>query len=268
MEAPVTGPPKSASSPTVPPIAIAAASPTARESVATAMMTNIRKKVPIASATRARPSAVVSATREQLADQPLDTLVDLVPDAANRFEILIGRVVELPVLVFLAGVDRTCVAAAHGDHGVSGTDDLVGERLRELLRHVDADFAHRLDDRRVNPIGWIGARGPDVDTSAGAQLDEAGRHLAAACVVHADEQDLGLFFRHVALFGHLGHHLLLEIDDGRSASLPTRSTAVNIVPNMKPLAGITADCAPLLANEIGETDAQRLAALLKVLAEP
>ena len=37
---------------------------------------------------------------------------------------------------------------------------------------------------------------------------------------------------------------------------------------MKPLAGITADCAPLLANEIGETDAQRLAALLKVLAEP
>src|SRR6266568_3202997 len=33
---------------------------------------------------------------------------------------------------------------------------------------------------------------------------------------------------------HLGHRLLLEIDDGRSASLPTTSTAVNIVPNMKP----------------------------------
>ena len=55
MEAPVTGPPKSASSPTVPPIAIAAASPTARESVATAMMTNIRKKVSTSSQRKAWP---------------------------------------------------------------------------------------------------------------------------------------------------------------------------------------------------------------------
>lgn len=46
------------------------------------------------------------------------------------------------------------------------------------------------------------------------------------------------------------------------------STAVNILPDVKPLATITADCAPLLEDEIGETDAQRLAGLLKVLAEP
>src|ERR1700675_2804254 len=45
IEAPVTGPPNIASRPTVPPIAIAAASPTARVSVAAAMITNIRKKV-------------------------------------------------------------------------------------------------------------------------------------------------------------------------------------------------------------------------------
>ena len=49
IEAPVTGPPKRASSPTVPPMAIAAAAPTARVSVATAMITNIRKAVRIAS---------------------------------------------------------------------------------------------------------------------------------------------------------------------------------------------------------------------------
>ena len=42
MDAPVTGPPNRASRPTVPPIAIAAAAPTARVSVATAMITNIR----------------------------------------------------------------------------------------------------------------------------------------------------------------------------------------------------------------------------------
>ena len=43
IEAPVTGPPNSASRPIVPPIAIAAPAPTARVSVATAMITNIRK---------------------------------------------------------------------------------------------------------------------------------------------------------------------------------------------------------------------------------
>ena len=45
IDAPVIGPPKSASRPTVPPIASAAAAPTARASVATAMITNIRNAV-------------------------------------------------------------------------------------------------------------------------------------------------------------------------------------------------------------------------------
>ena len=49
IEAPVIGPPNSASRPTVPPIAIAAAAPTARVSVATAMITNIRNAVSTAS---------------------------------------------------------------------------------------------------------------------------------------------------------------------------------------------------------------------------
>ena len=43
----MTGPPNRASRPTVPPIAIAAAAPTARVSVATAMITNISKAVSI-----------------------------------------------------------------------------------------------------------------------------------------------------------------------------------------------------------------------------
>jgi ArsR family transcriptional regulator, arsenate/arsenite/antimonite-responsive transcriptional repressor len=37
---------------------------------------------------------------------------------------------------------------------------------------------------------------------------------------------------------------------------------------VKPLALLAPDCAPLLEDEIGETDAQRIAGLLKVLAEP
>jgi ArsR family transcriptional regulator len=37
---------------------------------------------------------------------------------------------------------------------------------------------------------------------------------------------------------------------------------------VKPITTIAAECAPLLEDEIGERDARRLAALLKVLAEP
>ena len=37
---------------------------------------------------------------------------------------------------------------------------------------------------------------------------------------------------------------------------------------MKPLAVIAVDCAPLLEDEIDESDARRLAAMLRVLAEP
>jgi len=50
--------------------------------------------------------------------------------------------------------------------------------------------------------------------------------------------------------------------------LATTSTVVNILWVVKPLALLTPDCAPLLEDEIGETDAQRIAGLLKVLAEP
>ena len=50
--------------------------------------------------------------------------------------------------------------------------------------------------------------------------------------------------------------------------MPKSSTGVNILRTLKPIATIAAECAPLLEDEIGERDARRLAALLKVLAEP
>jgi len=52
------------------------------------------------------------------------------------------------------------------------------------------------------------------------------------------------------------------------ASLRTASTGVNILGMVKPLAVIAVDCAPLLEDEIDESDARRLAAMLRVLAEP
>ena len=62
-----------------------------------------------------------------------DPARDVVADATHPVEVGVGGVVELPVLVALAGVDRARVAAAHGDHDVGGLDEVVGQRLRELL---------------------------------------------------------------------------------------------------------------------------------------
>ncbi len=56
MEAPDIGPPTMVSSPTVAPMAKAAACPTALTSVATAMMTSMRKKVNMISMPRACPA--------------------------------------------------------------------------------------------------------------------------------------------------------------------------------------------------------------------
>src|ERR687888_441984 len=67
-------------------------------------------------------------------------LVSLVPDAAHLLEALAGGVVELPVLVPFSGIDRAGVAAPHRDHHVGRADDLVRQRLRELLAQVDADL--------------------------------------------------------------------------------------------------------------------------------
>jgi hypothetical protein len=70
IEAPEMRPPKMASSATVPPIAIAAASPTARVSVATAMITNIKKKLRTSSQRNDWPSEPEGSVAPMLAMSP------------------------------------------------------------------------------------------------------------------------------------------------------------------------------------------------------
>ena len=60
-----------------------------------------------------------------------------------------------------------------------------------LGAQVDAELGHRLDDRGVDVVGRGGAGGADHDPVAGVVGEEGGRHLRAAGVVDADEQDLG-----------------------------------------------------------------------------
>ena len=72
IDAPEIGPPNIASRPIVPPIAIAAASPTARVSVATAMITNIRKAV------------MTSSQRNDCASEPDGSVAPTCGDVAER----------------------------------------------------------------------------------------------------------------------------------------------------------------------------------------
>jgi hypothetical protein len=58
----------------------------------------------------------------------------------------------------LPGKQRAGVAASHGHHHVGGLDHLVGERLGELLGHVDAHLVHGGDDRRVYLCGGCTSR--------------------------------------------------------------------------------------------------------------
>jgi hypothetical protein len=62
---------------------------------------------------------------------------------------------------------RVGIAAAHRDHRVGGADDLVRERLRELLRDVDTELRQGRHDVCVDLLGGVAARRADVDETGG-----------------------------------------------------------------------------------------------------
>src|SRR5439155_6705499 len=160
--------------------------------------TSVKAASPSAPARRARSGrGTVPLVWRHLRQQRLDTLPDLVADFAHGSEALAGRVLELPVLVALARIDRAGVPAAHRDHGVGGPYDLVGQRLRKLLGEIDPDLGHRLDHRGVDPVGGLRAGGPNVHPPLGELIEQAGGHLAASRVVDADEQHLRDLLRHL-----------------------------------------------------------------------
>src|ERR687898_2319421 len=134
--------PKTSAIPTVP-------SPPPYSAVATTApppgKTRAKPARPSARARRARSGLVATRFfRRHLAEQRLHALADLVAHPAHPVEVLLGRIVELPVFVALARVNRAGVAAPHRDHGVGGPHYFVGEWLGELLLEVHADLGHRL----------------------------------------------------------------------------------------------------------------------------
>ena len=96
--------------------------------------------------------------------------VDLVADRTDGVDALAGGVVELPVEVALAGVERALVATAHRDDDVGGLRRLrrsAASGARRSRVEVDADLGHRFDDSGVDRVGGRGACGAHDDPVAG-----------------------------------------------------------------------------------------------------
>jgi hypothetical protein len=96
--------------------------------------------------------AALLAGRDQLAQELLDAGVDVVADAAHHLDRLAGRVLELPVLIALARIDRTGISTTHGDHHIGGPDEVIGQGLGQLPGEVDAPLLHGRDHGRVELV--------------------------------------------------------------------------------------------------------------------
>src|SRR4029077_18232205 len=96
------------------------------------------------------PADLLSGGRwDEVADELLDADVDLVANPAHRVQVLAGRIIQLPIFISLARVDRAAVAAAHRYHDVGCADIIVCQRFWELSADVKAHLAHRLDHARI-----------------------------------------------------------------------------------------------------------------------
>jgi hypothetical protein len=93
--------------------------------------------------------------------QLLHQTIDVASNSRNRRQALSCGIMDPPILVRLARIDRARVAAAHGDDHVGGADEFVAGRA-------------------------------NVDAAVGVLLEEPGCYLATTRVVHAHEQDFGV----------------------------------------------------------------------------
>src|SRR5262249_47179531 len=123
-------------------------------------------------------------------EQSFHAGVDVVPDPADLIHCPARRVLDLPVLIALARIDRARVATPHGYDHVCRPDEPVGEGLGELLRHVDAQLVHHLHHGGGDLLGGDAARRPDAEPALRVHREQSGGHLAPTGIVNADEEDL------------------------------------------------------------------------------
>src|SRR5260370_25860076 len=143
-------------------------------------------------ATAAEPAHLLGCggSRDQLAEELLDTDVDLFPDSAHRLQILAGRIVQLPVFISFAWIDRAGVTAAHRYHHVGRADVIVRQRFGKLSADVEPDLAHATHHTRIQRIPSPAPAQPTHYPTCLVTLEQRRRHLAPTRVVHAHEEHL------------------------------------------------------------------------------
>ena len=129
---------------------------------------------------------------QELCQESLSAPVDLVNDRAYDLDGLTGRVVEFPVDVTLARVDRARVATAHGDDDIGLLCQLIGQRLGEFLAGVESTVDQERRDRRVQLLTGLGPGRAHVNTTGGVMVEQDPSRQTAPGVVDAEKQDDGL----------------------------------------------------------------------------
>src|SRR3984957_4673654 len=127
---------------------------------------------------------------QKFVDEDHHAIRDRITNLSNFREVFSAGILQFPVLVALARVDRARVTTAHGHNDVGVATHLVGQLLRRLIRDVDAQLLHRLDDHRIQHVAGIGSGGVDDDSTFGHLARERRRHLRASCVVHAEKENV------------------------------------------------------------------------------
>src|SRR5947208_15920109 len=122
-------------------------------------------------------------------DQRLDPRANLIADLPHALDGLVLGVGERPVLVGHPGHDRARLAAPDRDHHVGTRDQVGGEGAGTGPAELDAQLPHDLRDRRVHPLGGVGAgRESARGRRLAERVEERRRHLRAAGVLDAREQ--------------------------------------------------------------------------------
>src|SRR5712692_38946 len=128
--------------------------------------------------------------RVELFDKISHAGVDVVSYGADFSERPIRGIGEIPVDVSLARDVRALIAAPHGDNDIGPLGQIVGEFLGAIARNIDADFAHRIGDHRVDMLRRTRARRARLEPAVGRALKQRVAHLGPTSVLLADEEDL------------------------------------------------------------------------------
>ena len=125
----------------------------------------------------------------ELGVELLGARADVVADRTHLVEREPLRIAQVPVDIALAGDVRARVAAAHRDHDVGPLRIGPIEQVRDAAGEIDADLTHHLHDLGMHALAGIAPRRARLVAAAGHELEQRRRHLRAARVVDADEED-------------------------------------------------------------------------------